>query len=495
MAIGGLDIGTTGCKITIYDEDGKFRFQSYREYQASRILGRHELAPDDVWGAVCGLLAEAAQAVPDIRAIGVTSFGESFVLLDEQDRPLLPAPLYTDPRGASECQALIDRLGAETIAALTGVNPHPMYSLPKLMWLKNHRAATYRRARRVMLFQDYLAYLLTGRAQIDYSLATRTMAFDIRELRWNERLLEAAGIDRSLLSQLVPSGTAAGVVKESLAAALHLRRDTLIVSCCHDQVAAAVGAGVFEPGMAIDGTGTVECITPVLESIPCSAGIRQGSYAIVPHAVAGKYVCYAFTFTGGVLLKWYRDQFARYETMLAKERGQNVYAFLDGRIGEGPTGILVLPHFAGAATPYMDPGSKGAIVGLTLEHSAADLYKALMEGVTYEMLLNIERLRQAGIDIRMLRATGGGAGSKVWLQMKADILNLPIVALDTGEAGAVGSVMLSGVAAGIFPDLESAARLLVLEKAVYHPDPRQHQAYQALYARYRELYAAVRPLV
>jgi xylulokinase len=495
VAIGGLDIGTTGCKITVYSENGEFLGKSYREYEASRISGEHEIDPGSVWAAVQELISEVTKKIEGIKAIGVTSFGESFALLDENDAVLMPSMLITDPRGESECRLLVEKIGEDRIASITGLNPHVMYSISKLMWIKNNRPQLFEKTRRILLYQDYIVYMLTGVAQIDYSLATRTMAFDINRMMWSDTILQHAGIDKKLFSSLVPSGTRAGVVKPGYAAALGLDPQTLIVTCAHDQVAAAVGAGVFKSGMAIDGTGTVECITPLLDFIPSSPVIRQGHFSIVPYVLKGKYVCYAFSFTGGVLLKWFRDNFAKYESLLAKEDGQDIYAYLDRQVRPGPTGILVLPHFAGAATPYMDSGSKGGIVGLTLENTAIDIYKALMEGVTYEMLLNIEMLEQAGIEISMLRATGGGAKSRIWLQMKADILNRPIMSMGDSEAGAAGSVMLTGICAGVFKDLDSAAERITKAHEIFYPDPGEHLTYDVLYKKYKKLYAAIRPLV
>jgi xylulokinase len=160
-----------------------------------------------------------------------------------------------------------------------------------------------------------------------------------------------------------------------------------------------------------------------------------------------------------------------------------------------PTGILVLPHFAGAATPYMDVGAKGAVVGLTVGHTTADLYRAMMEGVVYEMMLNMEHLEAAGIRPKRLRATGGGASSKVWMQMKADMLNLPITSLGSAEAGAAGCAMMAGIASGVFKDLEEASKALITEKATYYPRKEQYEAYHKHYERYRKLYDAVRPLM
>ena len=495
MSLGGLDIGSTGCKVTVYDEEGNYLYRTYRDYPVSRKTGEHEVMAEDIWKGVREVLADAGSHYPDLKALGVTSFGESCVLLDEEDRPIRAVLLYTDPRGSEECRELEAALGREKLERITGVAPHSMYSLPKLMWIRKHRPEQFGRAKRILMMEDYIIYMLTGSAVIDYSLATRSMGFDIRALEWSQEVFQAAGIDSGLFSRPVRSGTPAGTVRPEMAKALGLPEGLLLVPAGHDQAAAAVGSGVFKADRAVDMAGTVECITPVFEGIPEDRRIYDGGYAIVPYVIPGNYVTYAFTFSGGALVSWFINNFAKEEKRRAKELGCSVYELLEEGMKDGPTGILVLPHFAGAGTPYMDGGSKGAVVGLTLDHSASDLYRAMMEGVTYEMMLNMERLAEAGIRPQKLRAAGGGAASAVWMQMKADMLNLPIVSLGNAEAGAAGCAMLAGVAAGVYKDLGEAARTMLKEKDTYLPRQEMHEAYQEYYEKYRRLYEASRPLV
>ena len=175
--------------------------------------------------------------------------------------------------------------------------------------------------------------------------------------------------------------------------------------------------------------------------------------------------------------------------------GQDIHTILESGYADAPTGLLVLPHFAGAATPYMDPGSKGAILGLSVENTQQDIYQGCMEGVVYEMRLNMDALKEAGVVVKALRATGGGARSKVWLQMKADILNIPVTALRSEEAGAAGSAMLVGVAVGVFANLEEAAKVMVAPMDTYYPRQNVHEQYESTYQRYTQVYNAVRPLV
>ncbi len=503
MKIAGLDIGTTGCKLTVFTEEGKDIDRAYRDYPVTRGSGEHEVDAESIMESVLSVLSVMAEKYPDICGIGVTSFGETFVFTDEAGKPLHRAMLYTDPRGREECLELTKKMDGRKIAAITGLRPHEMYSLPKMMWMKKNRPEVYRQAKHVFLMEDYVVFHLTGQAQIDYSLATRTMAFDIASLGWSRELFELAGIDVSLMSKTVPVGTSAGNVLPGIAGQTGLSETTRIVSISHDQVAAAVGAGVFDAQTAVEGAGTVECITSVYERLPPSDVMYDGYFSVVPHVIPGKYVCYAFSYTGGALIQWCVDTLAKKEKELAAKRGISVHEYLEreyvcehGDSGaDEPTGLLVLPHFAGAATPYMDTGSKGAVIGLTAAHTVSDIYRACMEGVAYEMFLNLEWLKGSGIHFQMLHATGGGARSAVWTQMKADVLNVPFTTLATANAGTVGSAMLTGIAVGCYRDLDDAAAHMVEKTKVYLPDATRHEKYMEVYRRYRKVYDVVRGLL
>lgn len=499
MKIAGLDIGTTGCKLTVFDETGAELGKAYRDYPVRRAVGGHEMDASALLDGVYEVIREIAGSYPDITGIGVTSFGETFVMTDESGAPLHNAMLYTDPRGTEECAELTAKIGAGRIAEITGLAPHEMYSISKLMWLKKHRPDVYSAAKRVHLIEDFVVWHLTGRAQIDYSLATRTMAFDISRLTWSEEIFEAAGIPSELMSIPVPTGTSAGTITADTALRTGLSPDCIIVSVSHDQVAAAVGAGAFDGSTAVDGAGTVECLTPIYDSLPDIRVMEKGYFSVVPYVIPGKYVAYAFSYTGGALIQWCTDTLARKEKEEASLSGLSANEYLEReyaeRHGGEPSGILVLPHFAGAATPYMDIGSKGAILGLTADTAVPEIYRACLEGVVYEMRLNYEALSCSGIHFEQLNATGGGARSKLWMQIKADVLNLPVTALKTIDAGTVGSAMLTGIAVGIFSDLKDAAAHMVFEMETYYPNAEMHKKYMRIYERYRKVYAAVRPLM
>ena len=486
MKIAGLDIGTTGCKLTVFDENGIYLGKAYRDYPVRRQVSGHEIDISTMMDSVYDVITEMAEQYPDIAGIGVTSFGEVFVMTNGAGEPLHTAMLYTDPRGKEECAELVEKLSSERITQITGLAPHEMYSISKMMWIKKHHPEIYAAAKRIHLIEDFVVWHLTRKAQIDYSLASRTMAFDIRSLKWSTEIFEAAGIDAGMMSDPVPTGTSAGEITLAAAQRTGLSQKCMIVSVSHDQVSAAVGAGAFDGSVGVDGAGTVECLTPIYDSIPDISVMSKGCFSVVPYIVPGKYVAYAFSYTGGALIQWCMETFGR---------GGNNRSMEEAYGKDEPSGLLVLPHFAGAATPYMDTGSKGAILGLTAAHTAADIYRACMEGVVYEMKLNYDALAGSGIHIQKLHATGGGARSKVWMQMKADVLNMPVTAMKTVDAGTVGSAMLTGIAAGVFRDLADAAAHMVCPAETYLPRAEKHEQYMKVYERYRKVYQAVRPLM
>ena len=309
MSVAGLDIGTTGAKITVVNGDGAVVHTGYMDYPVSRGAGAHEVDAGEIWKTVLSLLTQAAAKDGEISAIGVTSFGESFVLTDKVGTPLLPTMLYTDPRGSEEAAQFSETLTNETVFSIAGVTPHPMYTLPKLLWVKRNRPDVFALASYVFLMADYIAFLLTGERRIDVSLAARTMGLDIRRRAWSADIFRAAEIDEKMFSEPVPSGTVAGTLITEVARACGLKKETQVVVCGHDQVTAAIGSGVLQPGCAANGAGTVECVTPVFREIPEDGFLMRDHYPIVPFPGTELYCCYAFSFTGGALLNWFIERF------------------------------------------------------------------------------------------------------------------------------------------------------------------------------------------
>ena len=498
MAFIGLDIGTSGCKCTIFSGEGNLCTYSYKEYQTlTPGPGLFELNPHTVWNSVKFVIGNCAKAYSGekISSLCISSFGEAGIPVSKKGEILYNSLLYTDLRGIVQNQRLQETVGLENIMKLTGLHAHSMFTINKLTWIKENMPDVYKNTWKFMLFEDFILYKLCGTPAIDYSLASRTMAFNVTSMTWEQSILNAAGIEKDIFSPAVASGTVIGTIKNAIAEELGLPKNLRLVTGGHDQACAAIGGGIIEEGKAIDGIGTVECITPAFNQPLLNTKMLDNNYACVPHAKKGMYITYAFNFTGGSLLKWYRDNFAAGEQYQAEASGSNVYALLDSKAAAAKSSsILVLPHFAGAGTPYMDTCAKGAIIGLSFDTTSSQIYRALLEGVTFEMLYNLECLSEAGVTINELRAVGGGAKSELWLQIKSDILNKKIETLDVDEAGTLGTAILAGTATGVYDSLDEAAKKLVKVKRVYYPDAKEHERYMEKYRKYKKMYQAMKEI-
>jgi xylulokinase len=239
----------------------------------------------------------------------------------------------------------------------------------------------------------------------------------------------------------------------------------------------------------------VECITPIFDRAVLSPAMRENNYCCYHHVVPGLYATLAFNFTGGSLLRWYRDNLGAKEVEEAQVSGLDVYDIMIGKAAGGPSRLLVLPHFTMTGTPWFDAESKGAILGLTLSTGTDQIVKAILDGITYEMRLNLDRLAEAGVAVDGIRAIGGGAKSRTWMQLKANIFNRPVAALDVSEAACLGAAILAGVAAGEYPSAAEAADALVRVVETYEPQPGEVGRYAEQYGRYQRVYPALRELL
>lgn len=498
MSLMGLDVGITGTKAVVFDPSGRILGQAYSEYPLHRSRpGWAELDAREVWQKVQAVISQAvAQAGghDPVRALAVSCQGEAAVPLDKDGDILANTPVSFDARTIPQAEWFAEQVGAEEVFQITGQPLHPMYTLLKLMWFRENLPALAQRIRKFLCFEDFVMHQLGCSPCINYSLAARTMAFDIRSKTWSARLLNEVGIDAEVFARPMPSGEVIGEVSEGVAEAIGLPKGVQVVTGGHDQPAGAFGAGIIRSGLAVDGTGTVECITPAFSEPVLTPGMLANSYCCSPHVERDMYVTLAFNFTGGALLRWFRDTLGQAEVEEAARTGADPYDLIIARATPGPVDLLVLPHFTSAGTPWFDPKARGVIFGLTLGTGRGDLIKAILDGVTFEMRLNLELLDQAGVHIRQLRAIGGGAKSKAWLQLKADIFGRPVAALDVTEAPCLGTAMLAGVAIGEYNSSREAVEACVREHGLYEPDPGRHEAYTERFQLYKELYPRLKDL-
>jgi xylulokinase len=352
----------------------------------------------------------------------------------------------------------------------------------------------FERAWKIVTYADYILGRLGAGAVIDHTMASRTMAFDLEAQRWSDLILGKLGLDAGLFSKPVPSGSAVATLRSDLAAELGLNPDVLLVAGGHDQPCAAIGAGIVRAGLGLVSTGTAEVLATAFDAPALTRAMYDSYYPCYLHANPGQYFTFALNHVGGILLRWYRDQFAGAEVAEALSSGRDPYAVIGERMPAGPSPLMVVPHLNGTGTPWCDLEAKGAILGLTMASTRHDVALAILEGLTFELRINLQTLGQCGVQIRELIAAGGGAKSDRWLQLKADILDRPIRTLRCREAACLGAALLAGTAAGVYGSLEEAVRRTVAYEGEFVPTPAAAVRYRDRFALYERLYPILRPV-
>jgi xylulokinase len=498
MSLIGLDIGTTGCKAILFDEMGRIPAQASREYpiltpQASWAEQDAERVWELAWDALKEAVAKDSGDPP--RAMALSVQGEAVIPVDRDGRALRHAILGMDTRTGEENRWLVEQFGAETLFARTGMPVHTINTLPKLLWLQRHQPQVWDRAHQFLLYEDFFLRRLSGQATISHCLASRTQMYDLAAGGWAGDILDKCGVDPKRLARLAPAhGGAVGTLRKELAAELGLKGEVILASGGHDQACAALGSGIIHEGLAMVSTGTAEVVEVAMASPALDPALRDGGISVYRHVVPNLYLAMTLNHSGGLLLRWFRDTFCLRELEQARQAGGDAYDLILANAPKGPTGLLVLPHFAGSGTPTLDTSSKGAILGLTFATDRASLAKAILEGLTFELRINLDLLRRSDIPIRELHAVGGGARSPLWLQLKADICRMPLRVPQVTEAACLGAALLAGTACGVFSDLAEAANRTVRLGSRITPDEPSSWAYEERFAIYTGLYPCLRNL-
>ncbi|HOW65525.1 MAG TPA: FGGY-family carbohydrate kinase [Candidatus Paceibacterota bacterium] len=491
MHLIGLDVGTTGCKAIVFDPAGHIKGHGYQEYEVH--CTEPAMAEQDaeyVW-ILCQEALKQAVRTSGIREVGALSIsvqGDAIIPVDCSCHALHPAILGMDYRSEPQSKWCEDHFGGFELFQRTGMRPHPINSLVKLLYLKERQPEVFRRSHKIMTYADFILGKFGAEAVIDYSMASRTMAFDLAQRTWCWDLLSRLDIDPDLLSSPVPSGTEVGMVRKEVADAVGLSGKVRLVTGGHDQPCAAIGAGVIRPGRGIVSTGSAEVLATTFAAPALTRAMYDGFYPCTLHARDGFYFTFALNHVGGLLLKWFRDEFCGCDVEEAKRGGFNPYQIIDAGMPDHPTSVMVVPHWIGSGTPTCDLQAKGAILGLTMATGRHEVARAILEGLTFELQINLETMRQSGIDVSQMVAVGGGAKSPLWLQMKADILRCPIQTPRCRESACLGAALLAGTASGVFASLEEAVSQTVTFDREFVPDSKMSRIYEERLAIYRTLY-------
>jgi xylulokinase len=474
----GLDVGTGGARAVAVDESGEVVAEASSEYPlTSPRPGWAEQDPEDWWEGAKEALGEVAAGVEgEVVGLGLTGQMHGSVFLDDSGAVIRPALLWNDQRTYRQCEEITASVGAERLIELAGNPALTGFQAPKILWLRDEEPDSYSRVSSVLLPKDYVRLRLTGGYATDASDAAGTLLLDIRERHWSGEILDALGIPREWMPAVYEGPESAGALRESVAAELGLPPGLPVAAGGGDNAAAAVGVGVVERGLLSSSVGTSGVLFAASGGFTPDPSGRLHAFC---HAVPEAYHLMGVTLSAGGSLSWWRH---------ATGHGYDVLVEAAGEVPPGAEGLVFLPYLSGERTPHLDPRARGAFVGLTARHGIPHMTRAVMEGVVFSLRDSLEIMRGLGVSVEGVRATGGGARSQLWRELQADIYGVPIHRTTADEGPAYGAALLSGVAAGMYGDVEEACSTVRLRDEVTEPDPERTRVYEEHYAVYRSLY-------
>jgi xylulokinase len=431
-------------------------------------------------------------------AVKGMSFGsqlDGVVAVDVEGRPLRPALIWMDRRSEEQARRLAERIEPQEFYRLSGANLDSSHGVFKILWIRDTEPDRFAQAARFHLPGSFVLEQVTGVGAVDYANASSFALLDPRERAWSKSLVELCDLDEGVLPPVRAATDAVGTITAAFAEATRLDPGTVVAVGCGDEMAATLGAGVYEPGEVCDVVGTAE---PV-----CAASDRprEDETMLVechPHADPAVWLLENPGFVSGGNLRWFRDQLAPVELEAEKNAGSDAYdalVALAGQVPAGAEGLVFLPCMQGAMAPEWNGAARGVFHGLTLAHTRAHLFRAVLEGSAFALRDILEAMREAGLETRRLTIVGGGAKGRLWRRIKADVTGLPVRVPENVETTATGAAMLAAVGAGLHPSVGDAADVFVrYESGEIEPEPTAQEVYERAYGLYREVYFALKPV-
>lgn len=495
----GIDLGTSGCKCILIDPAGQVLATSLREYPIhTPRAGWVEQHPADWWQGVqdglAELLATPGIAPTAIRAIGLSGQMHGLVPLDAARQVIRPAILWNDQRTHPQCEAIHAACGGiDGLVKLTNNRMLTGYTGAKVLWLRDAEPEHYARFRHLLNPKDYIRLQLTGELATDVSEASGTGLFDVQHRCWSEPLLEALGLSPEILPPTVESSEITGQVSASTAAATGLPVGIPVVGGGGDAVIQTTGMGIVQPGVLGVILGTAGIVAMGLERFTENPG---GLLQLFCNNAPGLWHAMGVNLACGSALRWYRDNLCEQQRQQASAQGRDPYELImqeAATFPPGARGLMFMPYLSGERCPYPDPTARGGFIGLGLEHTRADVSRALVEGVSLNLRDSAQLIRNMHADIHEIRVSGGGAASSLWRQIVADVFQAPVVSVvGAAEGGAFGAALLAGVGIGAWADVQAAVAVAA-RAGVTEPQPANFQRYDDLYGMFRTFYPTLKP--
>jgi len=493
----GVDVGTSGTKAILIDREGNLLASATCSYDLSTPRpGWAEQDPEDWWNAtkesIRRVLEDSSVDRKEINGIGLSGQMHGTVFLDGKNRVLRPAILWCDQRTAAECDYITETIGKARLTRLTCNPALTGFSAPKIVWLRDNEPETYKKVEKVLLPKDYIRFRLSGEFAGEVSDASGTLLFDVSNRRWSDEVLDKLEIPAKWLPPVYESVEPSTKLRGDLAAELGLTTGTPIVGGGGDQAAGGVGNGVVEEGLVSTALGTSGVVFASSDSPKLDEQSRVHTFC---HAAPGIWHVMGVMLSAGGSLQWFRNNLGGEEISEAGKKNMDPYEILTSKAEAAPVGsegLIFLPYLAGERTPYPDPFARGVFYGISHRHDKAHLIRSVMEGVTYGLRDSLEIFHGMEIEVNQIRASGGGARSKLWRQMQADMFNSPVVTIDKDEGPAYGVALLAAVGTGAYSSVAEACDSTISINSQVEPIPENVDRYNAYYQIYRKLYQDLR---
>ena len=507
QALLGIDLGTTGVKAALFAaNDGHVIASAFVDYP---LLHPHpgwaEQDPADWWQATITAIRTClaggvshSLAPADIRGIGLSGQMHGVVLLDAEYKVLRPCIIWADQRSDDQCRWMTERVGAARLIELVSNPALPGFSAPKALWVRDNEPDIFARAHTIILPKDYIRFRLTGVTAMEISDAAGTCLLDVKHGTWSREVLEAIEFDPALLTPVVPADAVCGTITGEIAFLTGLQPGTPVAGGGADNACGAVGNGVVRPGLALVSIGTSGVVLAYAASPQVDTSGPVPRVHTFNHAVPHAWYLMGVTQGAGLSLRWVRDNIGLPERALERWTGQDAYELLAKEaesVPAGSAGLIFLPYLQGERTPHLDAYARGGWIGLTASHDRRHLIRTVLEGVAFSLNDCFTIIREQGLQLTQMRATGGGAKSSFWRQIIADVLGVEMVTTNATEGPAFGAALLAGVASGVYSSIEQACDTTVHAIERTEPRPEFQRAYADAYATYRALYPALKPII
>ncbi len=491
----GIDIGTSACKVAVFDKMGKVIGSTTGDYQVYYPKpGWVEQDPDEWWEAVCKaikqLLEEYQIQSKEIKGVGIDGQSWSAIPVDREGKVLANTPIWMDTRSMDICRRLNDNIGEEAIFQVAGNSLQPSYSTAKILWFKENMPDVYTKIHKILQSNSFIAYRLTDVFSQDKTQGYGLHCFDMRTGTWNKEMCEKLGIPFSFLSDIYESHEVVGTVTKQAAAQSGLLEGTPVVAGALDAACGTLGSGVLRAGETQEQGGQAGGMSICIEQYAADPRLIL-SY----HAVPDKWILQGGTVGGGGVMRWLEKEFGEYERSIAKEVGKSSleqFNEIAQEVPVGSEGLVFLPYMSGERSPIWDPNAKGVFFGLDFSKTKAHMIRAAMEGVAFALKHNLDIAEEQGAVVEELLAMGGSANSLLWTQIKSDITGKPITVPASDTATTLGAAILAGVGVGMYDSFEEAVDLTVKKTRHHEPNMEHHNMYQKNYEIYLELYTQLK---